>query len=140
VANYVGRIDVTSKWDTNVFDFARNITSGFLNGRELPDPLSLSALARTRLTIGEKPTDPTAVLNARKKTICSICSTNPQQPIMIEEGTEWEVHQRTRTHRRLLNKTMRRSSPQKLGETSTDIDIGLLELEGRRVDLREPSP
>jgi hypothetical protein len=31
--------------------------SGFLNGRELPDPLSLSALARTRLTIGEKPTE-----------------------------------------------------------------------------------
>jgi len=95
---------VDSSWDTNVFQVADNITKDFLDGRELPDPLSLSDLARARLSIEDRPTDPTAVLNARRKLVCPVCTTNPEQPVMIEEGREWAAHQNTRTHRRLVNK------------------------------------
>jgi len=79
----------------------------FLAGQELPDPKSLSDSARRMLTINDKPTDPTAILNARRRTMCPVCTTNGEQPVMIEEGKEWELHQKSRTHRKLVNRANR---------------------------------
>lgn len=143
--------EVDSQWDANVFQVADRVTKGsaifhhaglqlnlsidFLRDKELPDPLSLSDLARARLTIEDKPTEyeapcqsnptlthflsPTAVLDARRKLVCPICTTIPEQPVMIEEGREWAAHQNTRTHRRLVNKANRpqygRTSPSTSG-------------------------
>ena len=39
---------------------------------------------------------PTAVLAARRKIVCPTCTVNPEQPVMIEEQTEWVIHQKTR--------------------------------------------
>jgi hypothetical protein len=82
------------------------------------------------LTINDKPTEfvfisfwsapthisilfsPIAVLNARRRTICLVCTTDNEQPIMIEEGKEWELHQKSRTHRKLVSRGIR----QKLGQ------------------------
>ncbi|KAH9951975.1 tRNA isopentenyltransferase [Amylocystis lapponica] len=95
-------------WNTQVRDEAERITQSFLKGGELPDPLSLSAAAQLMLTIPDKPTDPTAVLYARRKVVCRTCTTNPEQPVMIEEGKEWAAHVGTRMHRRLLQKAARK--------------------------------
>lgn len=47
---------------------------------------------------------PTAVLLARRKVICPICTTDDSKPIMIEEGREWEAHARSKVHRHLAAK------------------------------------
>jgi hypothetical protein len=47
------------------------------------------------------PASPTAVLSARRKVICDVCSIDPEQPVMIDEGHEWRGHVQSRKHRRL---------------------------------------
>jgi len=64
------------------------------------------------LTIDDKPTDPTVILTARRRTICPVCTTNTEQPVMIEEGQEWELHQKSRTHRKLVSRAIRLKSGQ----------------------------
>lgn len=43
---------------------------------------------------------PIAVLAARRKLTCPICTKDTGQPVMLDEGAEWEAHRRTRAHRR----------------------------------------
>jgi tRNA dimethylallyltransferase len=50
---------------------------------------------------------PVSVLHARRKIICSVCTVNKDQPLMIEEGREWDAHQKTRIHKRLVGKASR---------------------------------
>src|ERR1700722_3663337 len=96
--------------------------SGFLGDDNLPDPLTLSEVARNLLTIDEKPTEsvlflplhicgslyndssPTSTLATRRKLICPVCTVDEDRPVMVEETREWEVHKRTRRHRRLSRK------------------------------------
>jgi len=59
----------------------------------------LSSAANKLLTIEERPTNPSDVLSARKKSTCTVCTTNPKQPVMIEEGWEWERHEQSKSHR-----------------------------------------
>ena len=40
------------------------------------------------------------MLEARRKKICSVCTIQEDRPVMIEEGSEWIAHQKTRNHRR----------------------------------------
>lgn len=47
------------------------------------------------------PHSPAAVLNARRKVVCPICTVNPEQPVMVEEGKEWKAHIDTRFHRKM---------------------------------------
>ncbi|KAK0228197.1 tRNA isopentenyltransferase [Armillaria fumosa] len=96
--------DVENNWSSNVQEPAMEITDGFLRGKMDRDPLSLSDVARDMLTVEEKATDPLSVLNARRKMICEVCTTNKNEPVMIEEGREWDVHRKTRVHRKLLSK------------------------------------
>jgi hypothetical protein len=44
---------------------------------------------------------PTAVLLARKKISCPVCTTDDSLPVMIEEGSEWAAHIKTKVHKRL---------------------------------------
>lgn len=39
------------------------------------------------------------MLEARRRVICEACTTDPQQPVMIEEGKEWDAHRRTKVHK-----------------------------------------
>nr|AXF50742.1 tRNA isopentenyl transferase [Inonotus obliquus] len=41
---------------------------------------------------------------APDKVICPYCTTEPNRPVMLEEGREWEIHQRTAAHRRMKRK------------------------------------
>ncbi|KAL4926512.1 tRNA dimethylallyltransferase [Aspergillus undulatus] len=87
---------------TNVGDWAKNITEpseriveAHLNGQSLPDPKSLSELARTTLEANEakpKPVDQ----NTRKCITCDIC----RKTMTNEE--QWQVHIHGSAHRRVL--------------------------------------
>ncbi|KAI6167206.1 tRNA isopentenyltransferase [Pisolithus thermaeus] len=90
-------------WILNVLQPARTIMNAFLNEEELPDPTILSPLAQAMLTNVNKSLSPSAVLEARRKVVCPLCTKDPSQPVMVE-CAEWEAHQRTRLHRRLATK------------------------------------
>ncbi|KAF9257804.1 tRNA isopentenyltransferase [Marasmius fiardii PR-910] len=92
--------ELGDKWDTNVRQPATEISQSFLHGDLLPDPLSLSEAASTILRINQKATDPKEVLKARRKVQCDLCTVDPDQPFMVEAGKEWELHLKTRVHRR----------------------------------------
>jgi len=92
---------------------AERIVEDFLDGRELPDPLTLSDTARDVLSNAGKRDEllysSSTSLNAPRKTICPTCTVSNDRPVMIAEGKEWDMHVRTRTHRRLLKKAHRRN-------------------------------
>jgi hypothetical protein len=44
---------------------------------------------------------PTAILLARRKILCPVCTVDEALPVMIEEGSQWEVHARSKVHKRL---------------------------------------
>ncbi|KAF9228613.1 tRNA isopentenyltransferase [Gyrodon lividus] len=94
------------QWTSNVLSPAKSIMNSFLQHEELPDPASLSAAAKVMLTNTNRPLNPSAVLQARRRIICPVCTTNPSQPVMIE-GQEWDAHRGTRLHRRLAAKIRR---------------------------------
>ncbi|KAH7927719.1 tRNA isopentenyltransferase [Leucogyrophana mollusca] len=96
--------ELGDKWISQVRDRAEATMNAFLSNHDLPDPLSLSDSARSMLSISDKPTDPTAVLHARRKITCRVCTIDETKPVMIEEGREWESHQKTKIHRRLASK------------------------------------
>ncbi|KAI0798110.1 tRNA isopentenyltransferase [Abortiporus biennis] len=107
--------ELSNAWVTGVQQKGIDIMNAFLEQRDLPDPLSVSDTARIMLSVVEKPTDPTMVLNARRKIICPLCTTNKDRPMMIEEGKEWSAHQKTRLHRRMLRRSEKDSSPNSRG-------------------------
>lgn len=89
----------------------------FLSEKDLPNPRSLSKTADFLLDVQaetkrfafnvktESPlistNSPYATLDARRKVICDICTTNSERPIMVEDGQEWKDHVRARKHRRM---------------------------------------
>jgi len=88
-------------WGDNVLRVADTITRDFLDQRSLPNPMGLSSTARTQLVAPEKSVRPSDVLARRRKVVCPICSLDPDRPVMIEDGEEWELHQKKKSHRRL---------------------------------------
>lgn len=92
-------------WTSNVFRPAESIMNAFLNDEYLPDPAALSSLAEAMLATGCKSVNPIAVLRARRKVVCSVCTLHPSRPVMVEEGAQMKAHQKTRLHRRLAGKS-----------------------------------
>ncbi|KAJ7043335.1 tRNA isopentenyltransferase [Mycena alexandri] len=111
--------ELGDKWISSVRDPAVQITQYFLNNETLPDPLALSVTARTMLEINEKPVDPTAVLNARRKVVCSVCTVDAAQPVLVDED-RLTVHNQGRPHRRIL----RKRTPEQLREANALKNIG----------------
>jgi len=97
----VGEFD---KWNIEVRDKAVSILDAFLEGKDLPNPKSLSDTARCMLDDQLIIKDPTATLAARHKIVCEVCTIHPDQPMMIEKGIEWQAHIKSRKHRRLQSK------------------------------------
>jgi len=97
-------------WNKNVKDLAVSLTEGFLANKELLDPLSLSENAKKMMNVDRKPVDPISVLTARQKRVCHACTIHVDRPYMVEDGREWEVHCKSRAHRRL-------AAQQKKGDT-----------------------
>ncbi|KZT28700.1 tRNA isopentenyltransferase, partial [Neolentinus lepideus HHB14362 ss-1] len=95
------RVDAT--WNSNVRDKGEQIMHDFLEGNSLPDPFSLSEIARIMLTVQDRPTRPTA----RRKVICPVCTTKDNEPVMIEEGEQWEIHRKTRAHKYMATREAR---------------------------------
>jgi hypothetical protein len=40
----------------------------------------------------------------KTKLICPVCTRDGEKPIMIEEGKQWDLHARTRHHRKAARK------------------------------------
>ncbi|KAF9052739.1 tRNA isopentenyltransferase [Panaeolus papilionaceus] len=89
------------KWTTNVQTPAQSILNAFLVGDPLPEPIDLSQTANRVLTTKSKSINPQQVLEARVKRVCPVCTLQSDRPVMIEEGEEWLLHQRTKVHRKL---------------------------------------
>lgn len=51
---------------------------------------------------------PTAILLARRKISCPVCTVDEALPVMIEEGPQWEKHARSKAHKRLAAKRTKR--------------------------------
>ncbi|KAI0320514.1 tRNA isopentenyltransferase [Amylostereum chailletii] len=94
-------------WHTCVQTLATNISEAFLTCSDLPNPRSLSRVAESMLSVKDKPTSAEAVLQARKKFTCPVCSVDASRPVMLEEGLEWDAHEKTRAHRRLARRSKR---------------------------------
>jgi len=110
------------RWATDVSDVARSLMEAFLKRETLPDPLTISSVAQRMLSVPIKATDPTAVLLARRKTLCPVCTVDEALPVMIERS-EWEAHARSKVHRRLSKRAERRQPAQGKGD-GTHGDIG----------------
>ncbi|TBU66178.1 tRNA isopentenyltransferase [Dichomitus squalens] len=93
-------------WKTGVLDIGNAITKAFLEGDPLPDPSTLSQTASEMLAVRDRPTDPMAVLSANRRMICPVCTTDPDQPVMVD-GVKWEMHERSRGHRRMTGRDKR---------------------------------
>ncbi|KAI0341496.1 tRNA isopentenyltransferase [Trametopsis cervina] len=99
--------EIGDKWVSEVQTPALQITEAFLHGRPLPEPASLSEVAREMLAIPDKPTNPGAVLEARRRIVCTTCTDEGEKPVMIEQGKEWDVHVRTKRHRNAARRSER---------------------------------
>ncbi|KAF8185029.1 IPP transferase-domain-containing protein [Mycena galopus ATCC 62051] len=95
--------DTGENWVSRVRDPALQLSQDFLNSDDLPDPLALSDVARKMLEIDEKLVDPTSVLKAQRKVVCSVCTVDPKRPFMVDEG-RLATHVESRPHKRLANK------------------------------------
>ncbi|TFK48799.1 tRNA isopentenyltransferase [Heliocybe sulcata] len=99
-------LDATSvdeTWNVNVNEKGKAIMHDFLEERPLPDPLELSNAARSMLTIPGSPSSPIV----RRKLVCDVCTTNTEEPVMIEEGEQWEVHRKTKAHKMMATREAR---------------------------------
>lgn len=116
-----------------------NKHQGFLRGKIDRDPLSLSDVARDMLTVEEKATEyvmqitillathllvcsPLSVLSARRKLICEVCTASKKEPVMIEEGREWDTHKKTRAHRNYFRRAEATSQGYRYGKKIEDIN------------------
>ncbi|KAF9456110.1 tRNA isopentenyltransferase [Collybia nuda] len=122
--------DMDDRWFDQVRDRAFRLMEDFLSHKDLPDPTSLSENARRMLTVERKPSDPISVLIAKRKLICPICTLQVDRPFMIEEGREWDAHQKTRMHKHLASKKNKeyfvgdpRDEPK--GKTTNKSDISI---------------
>ncbi|KAF8197431.1 tRNA isopentenyltransferase [Pholiota molesta] len=93
-------------WVKNVQVPAFEIQDAFLARRDLPDPKLLSETASNLLFVDRKNVDPASILQARKRRICTACTVQDDRPVMIEEGPEWDVHVKTRSHQRMAAKSL----------------------------------
>ncbi|KAJ7714896.1 tRNA isopentenyltransferase [Mycena maculata] len=95
--------DIGDDWTSKVRNPAVQMCRDFLNYDPMPDPLALSEIARTMLDISEKLVDPSCILKAQRKVVCSICTDDAAQPFMVDED-RFADHLRARSHRRLAKK------------------------------------
>ncbi|KAF9567645.1 tRNA isopentenyltransferase [Agrocybe pediades] len=104
--------ELGDSWFKNVLSPAIQIEEAFLERKEMLDPKTLSEHAAKMLTVEAKDIRPTAVLLASKRRICHVCTMQEDRPVMLEEGSEWDIHQKTRSHRRLAAKLVQKDYSQ----------------------------
>ncbi|KDQ11644.1 hypothetical protein BOTBODRAFT_177046 [Botryobasidium botryosum FD-172 SS1] len=96
--------ELGDKWDLNVKNPAIEALRDFLEGAPMRNPRTLSDVAREMLSTHKHGLSPTETLLARRKRQCTICTSDPTRPVMLEEGREWQVHVKSRAHRTLAGK------------------------------------
>ncbi|KAJ1309939.1 hypothetical protein OPQ81_006698 [Rhizoctonia solani] len=100
--------DVAS-WQTDILEPSLENLRNFLKGQpplQQQDGLLEDFLQEIRLSSQ----------NERRKIRCDICTTDPRKPVMLDEKTEWDVHRKSRTHRRKESKDSRKEAQLKKQE------------------------
>ncbi|KAL4789916.1 IPP transferase-domain-containing protein [Aspergillus venezuelensis] len=90
-------------WPQNVMEPSERLVEALLNGGTLPDPKSLSELARTTLRVYEaklQPVDPGIV----RTITCDVC----HKTLANEE--QWQLHIKGRGHRRVMQRRAQRQA------------------------------
>ncbi|KIY65725.1 tRNA isopentenyltransferase [Cylindrobasidium torrendii FP15055 ss-10] len=100
-AFYMLDVSDINAWDPKVRGPALDIVNQFLRGQVTLDPSSVSEDANGMLAIPEKITNPIDRLEAQKKMVCDLCTTDKDQPVMVET-LQWDAHARSRKHRRRI--------------------------------------
>ncbi|CAE6487074.1 unnamed protein product [Rhizoctonia solani] len=93
-----------ANWQTDILEPSLEYLKDFLNGR-LPleverNPLLQKFIQESQLS---NPSE-------RKKIRCDICTSDPRRPVLLDEKTEWEIHKKSRAHRRRESKESRKEA------------------------------
>jgi tRNA dimethylallyltransferase len=111
-----------SSWSSSVLDPALSITSSFLSGNPLPDPLSMSEAAAEML-VPKREYDLATRPDLWQKRVCDTCGT-----VSITEN-DWRLHGQSRAHRRAVGVKKKAENKRLAGMVETK------ELEDTRKDL-----
>ncbi|MBW0462792.1 hypothetical protein O181_002507 [Austropuccinia psidii MF-1] len=84
-------------WDLNVLTPAQNILNAFLNQEELPLPESLSPIATSILS--QAKTKATRSLEQLQLKLCTVCTTDVDKPVLIEQSS-WDEHLKSKRHKK----------------------------------------
>ncbi|EOR00202.1 hypothetical protein J056_001088 [Wallemia ichthyophaga EXF-994] len=87
-----------SRWDEMVVHPAKDILDKFLNDEPLPDPKSYSEVAERLFSKESKLAASNAETGYRKIT-CGVCTNDPHNPIVLNEGMEYENHLSSKAHK-----------------------------------------
>jgi tRNA dimethylallyltransferase len=94
------------------------------------DPISLGKVAQDMLT-----PDPAIRSDSTipRKVICEVCTSDPAQPVMIDEGHQEMLHKQSRGHRKRMQKRNRQ-----IGRPIEPSAIPEFETEGGQDDMHHP--
>ncbi|KAG9103328.1 hypothetical protein FRC06_011384 [Ceratobasidium sp. 370] len=91
-------------WDEDVLRPALRYLSEFLDGQ-------ISAAADMHCGILQsfiQQADALSATSNKRKIRCDICTVDPQKPVMLNEGIEWDAHKKSRSHRRKSSRDTRK--------------------------------
>ncbi|CAE6521036.1 unnamed protein product [Rhizoctonia solani] len=102
--------DVAS-WQTDILEPSLEHLKNFLNGQP-PSQVEQSGLLQCFMQEMHLSNHG----NERRKIRCDVCTTDPRKPIMLDEKTEWDIHRKSRAHRRRESKDSRKEAQLKRQE------------------------
>ncbi|QRV86549.1 tRNA dimethylallyltransferase [Ceratobasidium sp. AG-Ba] len=91
------------QWDNDILKVALGCLSEFLSGHLTSEKRIQSDLLQSFITPARVPET-----NERRKIRCDICTTDPRRPVMLDEVTEWDLHRKSRSHRRKASRESRK--------------------------------
>ncbi|ELU44665.1 tRNA isopentenyltransferase [Rhizoctonia solani AG-1 IA] len=119
-------------WETDILKPSLEHLKNFLNGCPPPEPepgdLLRDFIEEMRLSAHQ---------SDRRKIRCDVCTTDSRKPVMLDEKTEWDIHRKSRTHRRKESKDSRKEAQLKRQE---EIPIVALDVHGSHVHSFESMP
>ncbi|CAE7205852.1 unnamed protein product [Rhizoctonia solani] len=102
--------DVAS-WQTDVLEPSLEHLKNFLN-EQPPSEVEQSALLQDfiqEIRLSSRAEE-------RRKIKCDVCTSDPRRPVLLDERTEWDIHRKSRAHRRKESKGSRKEAQLKRQE------------------------
>lgn len=96
--------DVAS-WQQDILEPSLERLKNFLSGRPSPE-----AEQGTLLWNFMQEIQSSSHGSERRKIKCDVCTSDPRRPVLLDEKTEWDIHRKSRTHRRRESKDSRKEA------------------------------